>query len=269
MRDIVARLEERGRGALFTLDSQISLEYRSLLENLFGTKFGAWQNDSGSVTYVNPHHFTTQLLRGKQIRYNNLAGSWNLSPSSGTTLLSGGGNSYALAKNNFILWNFDLENQGSTFFLDAAFAVFAYRSLEHSGTMVASGEHLSLGDTVNAAEIILPNAQSLELATRSYKLEQPGIHTLVQPDGTQKVVAVNAPLAESEFKPMDYKGLKNTKLLGKNWFDSLFHTRLGHDLWKILLAAALVLVILEIIIVKSEELRPATAASNPSTGSDT
>ncbi len=269
LRDIVARLDESGRGALFCLDSQVSLEYRSMLENLFGAKFGTWQSDGGSVTYVNPHHFTTQLLRGKQIRYNSLAGSWNLSSSSGTTLLSGAGTSYAMAKNNFVLWNFDLVDQRSTFFLDAAFAVFAYRSLEHSGTMVASGEHLVLGDTVGAAEIILPGGKALELATRSYKLEQPGIHTLVQPDGTQKVVAVNAPLAESEFKPMNHKDLKNTKLLGENWFDSLFHTRLGHDLWKILLAAALVLVILEIIIVKTEELRPAAAASNPVTGSDT
>lgn len=91
----------------------------------------------------------------------------------------------------------------------------------------------------------------------------------MQPDGTQKVVAVNAPLTESEFKPMNHKDLKNTKLLGENWFDSLFHTRLGHDLWKILLAAALVLVILEIIIVKTEELRPVAGASNPVTGSDT
>ena len=54
---------------------------------------------------------------------------------------------------------------------------------------------------------------------------------------------------------MDYDGLKNVQLLGDNWQDKLFATRLGYELGKILLAIALALVILEIILVKSEELR--------------
>lgn len=266
-RDIIAKLNESGRGALFCLDANLSAEYRSLLSGLFGVSFGAWQREPKTIGYVNPHHYTTSLLAGKNIRYNSLAEFWKLSGTGGTTLLSGGGNIFALAKDNFVLWNFDPGDQRSTFLLDAAFAVFAYRSLEHAGTMIASGEKHLLGDTVNASELILPNGQVLELATRSHKLEQPGIYALRQPDGSQKTIAVNAPLQESEFEPMDFKPLKNTKLLGSNWINTLFHTRLGHDLWKILLAVALALVILEIILVKTEELRPAAASPNPATGS--
>ncbi|MCB5247193.1 MAG: BatA domain-containing protein [Candidatus Cloacimonetes bacterium] len=269
LRDIVAKLSENGRGALFCLDPNLSAEYRSLLGGLFGVSFGAWQSEPKTIGYVNPHHFITSLLSGKNIRYNSLAEYWKLSGTGGATLLSGGGEIFALAKDNFVLWNFDPGDQRSTFLLDASFAVFAYRSLEHAGTLVAAGENQLLGDTVNASGIVLPDGQSLELATRSHKLEQPGIHILRLPDGSQKTIAVNAPLQESEFEAMDYQNLKKTRLLGPNWINTLFHTRLGHDLWKILLATALALVILELILVKTEELRPARAGSIPPTGRET
>ena len=269
LRDIIAELRANARGALFCLDANLSAEYRSMLGGLFGMSFGAWQNEPKTIGYVNPHHFTTSLLAGKNIRYNALAGYWKLSGSGSTTLLSGGGDGFALAKDDFILWNFDPADQRSTFMLDASFAVFAYRCLEQAGTMIASGESYQLGDTVNAAGIVLPNGQTLELASRSHKLELPGIYSLGKADGSRKVIAVNAPLQESEFEPMDFKGLTNTKLLGPNWANTLFHTRLGHDLWKILLAIALALVVLEVILVKTEELRPAASATNPPTRSET
>ena len=65
---------------------------------------------------------------------------------------------------------------------------------------------------------------------------------------------------------MNYQELKNVQLLGKDWQDKIFHTRLGYELRKILLAIALALVILEIILVKSEELRSIPEAV-PSSGS--
>lgn len=269
LRDIVAKLGESGRGALFCLDGTLSAEYRSLLAGTFGISFGTWQSEPKIISHVNPHHYTTSLLAGKNIRYNTLAKYWKLSGTGATTLLSGGGDIFALAKDNFVLWNFDPGDQHSTFLLDAAFAVFAYRCLEHAGTLIASGENYLLGYTVNASGIVLPNGQSIQLASRTHLLEQPGIYSLLQAEGPAKVVAVNTPLQESEFQAMDYKGLSNTRLLGPNWIKTLFHTRLGHDLWKILLAAALALVILELVLVKSEELRPATAVPNPATGSET
>ncbi len=269
LRDIVARLRESDRGALFCLDAGLSTDYRSLLAGLFGISFGAWQPEPRALGYVSPHHYTTSLLAGKTIRHNTLAGSWQLSGTGAVTLLGGGDRRFALAQDNFVLWNFDPADRRSTFPLDAAFAVFAYRSLEHAGTQIAAGEDHFLGDTVSAAAMVLPGGQTLQLAGRPHKLEQPGIHILRQADGSEKLIAANATPQESEFAPMAYTGLKNVKPLGQNWERQLFHTRLGHDLWKILLAAALALVVLELILVKTEELRPATAAPNTASGSET
>ncbi len=78
------------------------------------------------------------------------------------------------------------------------------------------------------------------------------------------MIAVDHDQSESDFENMDLAALKYIKVLPDKWQDTLFHTRLGHDLWKWLLGAALLLLALEIILVKAEELRP-NAASAPNT----
>ncbi|MBW6513129.1 MAG: BatA domain-containing protein [Candidatus Syntrophosphaera sp.] len=269
LRELVETLRSGGRGVLFCLDQNLSPEQKTWLGGLFGVSIGAFQAREGSIGYVNPHHFTTSLMAGKNIQYKGITGFWQISGTDATTLLAGGGDVFALAKDNFLLWNFDLASQRSAFFLDAAFAVFAYRSLEYTSSIIASGESHALGDAVSAHQVVLPDGSVLVLANRTHTLAQPGIYTLRKADGSETLLAVDTPRQESEFEPMDYKGLKNVKLLGANWQNALFHTRLGHDLWKILMAAALLLVVLEIILVKAEELRPTSAAKNPSTGSTT
>ncbi len=267
LREIIGALQSAKRGALFCLDQSLSAEYKAWLGGLFGVSFGAWQSQTQSLGYINPHHFTTELMRGTNIRFNALTDFWKLSGNGSTTLLGSAAGPYALARDNFVLWNIDLASQKSSFLLDAAFAVFAYRSLEYTGSVVAAGEKYQLGDAVSANRVTLPDGTNLDTANHSFTLNQPGIYTLGKADGSSTAISVDAPRQESEYAPMRYKGLKNTKLLDRNWQNALFHTRLGHDLWKILLAAALALFLLEIILVKAEELRPAKTGANPATGS--
>lgn len=263
LREIIAALKTARRGALFCAGPNLSAEYKSFLGSLFGVGFGSFQSQAQTVSYINPHHFATQLMQGTNLRFNQIADFWKITGQGATTLLSGAAGPFALARDNFVLWNLDLASQRSTFLLDAAFAVFAYRSLEFTSSVIAAGTRYNLGDAVTASKITLPDGNSLDLANQPYKLTQPGIYALQKADGTSTLAAVDTPRQESEFSLMDFKGLKNTKLLGKNWQSALFHTRLGHDLWKILLAAALALFLLEIILVKAEELRSPPTAKNP------
>jgi hypothetical protein len=255
MREIINFLQNSNRGALFCLSSNISPEYKSFLENIFKVKFGAWQSQPKSINYINPHHFTTALLAGKSLHFNTISDFWHLDGMGINSLLSGSGEVFSLAKDKFILWNFDPASERSTFLLDAAFPVFAYRCLEHTSSSIASGEKYIVGDIINTHSLITPGGETLLLSNRPYKLSQPGIYILQKADRSETVIAVETPRQESEFIPMDYDGLKNVQLLGDNWQDKLFATRLGYELGKILLAIALALVILEIILVKSEELR--------------
>ncbi len=267
IREIIGTMQKNGRGALFCLDQSLSAEYKSFLSSLFGVSVGAYQTAGKTIGYVNPHHFTTSLMQGINVQFNGIADFWKLSGNGSATLLGSGSDAFALAKDNFILWGFDLSSQRSSFFLDAAFAVFAYRSLEYTSSAISVGEDFKLGDAVSAYSLVLPDATRLELDNRPYKLALPGVYTMNKADGTASLIAVDTPREESEFTAMNYKDLKNIKLLDKNWQNTLFHTRLGHDLWKILLAAALLLFLLEIILVKLEELRPPSSSSTPAKGS--
>jgi hypothetical protein len=267
LREVIGYLRDNNRGALFCLDREASAETRSYLSGLFGVGFGDWQARARTISYVNPHHFTTGLMAGKNIQFNTVADFWEIKGSGSTILIGGQDVPFALAKDNFVLWNFDTGSQHSTFFLDASFAVFAYRCLEYTGTVIAAGEEHQLGEAVSARRLILPSGNTLELASRTHKLAVPGIYGLSEGDGTEKVIAVNTGHQESEYSPMPYKGLRQVRLLGKDWIDTLFHTRLGHDLWKVLLALALALVILEIILVKTEESRSGAAVPLSDTGS--
>lgn len=267
LREFVATLQKSGRGALFCLDPALTSEYKSWLGSTFGLTVSTWQTQAKSISYINKHHFITSLMADKNLRNKAITDYWKLSGSGASTLLGSGAEPLAVAKDNLVLWSFDPGSLGSSFFLDAAFAVFAYRSLEFVSTAVAAGENHQLGEVLSAQSIILPDGKLLQLTKRSYKLSEPGIYTLQQNDRASTVIAVDYPRQESVWERMDYSGLTNTKLLDGKWQNSLFHTRLGHDLWKWLLSVALALFFLEIILVKAEELRPASAQTSSSTGS--
>ena len=123
MREVINTLQSSNRGALFCLSANLSTEYRAFLENIFKVKFGAWQSQPKSITYVNPHHFTTSLVAGKSFQFNNISDFWHLEGREINALLAGSGETFALAKDNFILWNFDAGSERSTFLLDAAFPI--------------------------------------------------------------------------------------------------------------------------------------------------
>lgn len=267
LRELIKTLGDKQRGALFCLGADSGQDYRSVLSDMFGVALGTLESKPQSVSYVNPHHYTTELIAGKNVRYNQIGNRWKVSGTGSTILLGGSPDQFSLAKGNMLLWNFDLEDQRATFLLDASFAVFAYRSLEYAGAVLSAGEKYALGDIVRASAITLPDGKRLELASRSHKIVQPGIYTLLASDGSDHSVAVDVPESESAFVPMDYTKQSNVRVLGKNWQNTIFHTRLGHDLWKILLAAALALIVLEIVLVKTEELRPSASAANQAHGS--
>ena len=262
LREFAGALQKSGRGALFCLDPNLSADWKSFLGGTFGVSISAFRTQPKAVGYVNQHHFISSLMADKNLREKSVADYWGVSGGGSATLIGSGSEPFALAKDNLVLWTFDLASLRSTFFLDAAFAVFAYRSLEYVSTAIASGKTYQIGEVVNAASLTLPDGSSLELANRSFQLERPGIHVLRGQTGPGSVIAVDHPRQESEFEPMDYRGLKHVEPLGRNWPEALFHTRLGHDLWKWLLGAALLLVLLEIILVKLEELRPAQTSSS-------
>jgi hypothetical protein len=96
----------------------------------------------------------------------------------------------------------------------------------------------------------LPTGETI--SSRRYLANEPGVY-IFEPDTPRNyAMAINIDYSDSEDRTNFPKGIKN---LGDKWEEKLFFSRLGFDLWKILLAIAFALMILEIIIIKTEEAR--------------
>jgi hypothetical protein len=130
------------------------------------------------------------------------------------------------------------------------------------------------------AEIMLPAAVTAVVradGTRdtvtggsAYRLPlDPGVYTMLQGDSVALAVAVNAPAAESDLTRLDRRGLE-ARLPGwtlhvaddaGSWRRAVFRERLGSELWRPLLAAALAVLLLETIVAAAGRVRRADAAA--------
>lgn len=264
LRELIAARKAAEQGLLFTLGSRLSTDYRSFLESEFGLRISTLNPNPKGIDFVNPHHYISSLLADQARRGTTVSDYYAATSSSaGSSLLGAGRDVLMTASGHNVLWLFDLSSRRNAFLLDAAFPVLAFRGMQFAGSGVSFTESRGIGDLVSAAAITLPDGKRLELAGNNMALTQTGIYRLSSVSGEDKALAVNPDTKESEAKIQDFRALKKYRLLSAKWQDQIFFTRLGHELWKLLLVAALVLVLLEIIIVKLEEARPSAASPNP------
>lgn len=98
---------------------------------------------------------------------------------------------------------------------------------------------------------MLPSLDQLSLAHPHYITQQPGIYVVNPALENPAKIAVNIEYNDSD--PTRIPPKAKIKMLSGDYTKEIFMSRLGHDLWKLLLAISLALMILEIIIVKSQE----------------
>ena len=256
LRELLSARKAAEKGLLFTLDSKLSASYKSYLEGEFGLGISALNEANKNIDFVNPHHYISSLIADQPLRNRSVTDYYSASSGSAGAILLGAGKEVLMtASGSNVLWLFDLSSRRNAWLLDASFPVLAFRSMQFAGSGVSASETRKIGDLISADAVTLPDGKRLELSGNNLALSQAGIYKLLS-QSTEKALAVNPDTNESEAKAQDFRSLKNYRLLGAGWPSQIFYTRLGHELWKILLIAALLLVILEIIIVKLEEARP-------------
>lgn len=255
LKELVANLRKDGRGALVILDETMGPDSKAWWESVFGCRIGIFTREAKTLSRLNPHHYITALLSGKDMTGKSVSHFWSCKAGNAASLASAGNDDLVLVKDGMVLFSFDPAALNNSFFIGPVFPVLAYRALEHSGLALASGSKVRLGDLVSADRLVLPDGSSLELASRSYRVSVPGIYQSRTGSAAPVSIAVDHDPSESETGLQDFGPLKYVKHLGKNWPSQVFRSRLGHDIWKLLLLAALALFLLEIIIVKLSESR--------------
>jgi len=253
IRQLIEDLRKAERGAVVILDESLGTEAKSLWESVFGCKIGRFMREGKDINSLNPHHYITGLLSGKDLAQKRISHYWSCKAGSSASLMTAGTDELVLVKDRMLLLSFDPAASTNSFFIGPIFPVLIYRSLEHSGMAQATGSRIKLGDLISTDSLVLPDGSRLDLANRSYRAKTPGIYSSRSGTAEPIAIAVDHDPAESEALAQDFKTLKYVKLLKANWPGQLFRSRLGHDIWKILLIIALALFLLEILIVKISE----------------
>ncbi|MDD3535291.1 MAG: BatA domain-containing protein [Candidatus Cloacimonetes bacterium] len=255
-REIINTLNEKQIGSLFIPGKSITQELKSFYEQTFNIRLKGYSTQRRNIDYISPHHSITALISGKDRKYSEILGYHEAS--GGSPLIASGSHPLALLSEHNALWLWDL-SLDSAFFVDPAFAVFAYQCAAALQNTQVPVNELMVKDQLRADAIRLPDGQILELPNARYRFSQPGLYQLNPLSENASTLAVNHLYQDSEAKSAAIPA--KLKDLGADFIDKIFFARLGHELWKYLLILALLCVIAEIAIVKWQELRKPAGSS--------
>ncbi|HNX37989.1 MAG TPA: BatA domain-containing protein [Candidatus Cloacimonadota bacterium] len=256
LREILSLRSKEKKGVLYTVGRDMSASYKSYLDGVFGIRTGSYQSGDKTIDFVNRHHYISSLVADQTIRNKTVTDYIQARGNTANRILGAGEDILVTVRDKDALWLFDLDSRRNRFLLDASFPVMAFRTLQNISTSFSAVDTYLVGDVVSATDLALPDGTSLKLDSRGYKLTEPGIYQLGDSKAQKKLIAVDPDYREADYREMDFRRFKNYRLLSPNWQKEIFLSRMGHDLWKILLLMALGLMAVEIILVKLEEARP-------------
>ncbi len=249
LRDVISELDSREVGSLFCLSKNLAPDAKSFLNQRFSLKMGERKQNTINIDFISPHHHPSALIADKELRFTQISSYWQSSAHS-SSLISASQYPLAVSTPKSALWLWDI-SASSAFFADPAFAVFGYRQLSALQSANVPMAELKVGDSIRASELTLPSLDNLSLAHPYYITREPGIYVVNPSQDNAAKIAVNIEYNDSD--PTKVEPKTKIKMFSEDFSKEIFMSRLGRDLWKLLLVIALVLMILEIIIVKSQE----------------
>ncbi|HPV15398.1 MAG TPA: BatA domain-containing protein [Candidatus Cloacimonadota bacterium] len=256
IQDFFTALKGQNQGALVILNEHMSASVRNMWESIFSCKISAFHTGYKDLSSFNSHHYVSSLIGNKDLANRKSSHFFPLKANQAVALVSSGSEALVLSKDKNVLFSFDPAKQMNNLFLGPIFPLLSYRALEYSSQSSAEGNKLKIGDLIEGEELTLPDGSKIKSGNRSHRINSPGIYFSSQGASTN-AYAVDADAIESRNDKQDFSKLKYIKTMKKDWTKQIFLSRLGHDIWKYLLMAALILFLIEIIIIKSSEFKAA------------
>ncbi len=242
---ILDEFYQEEKGVIFLTTENLSPSWQNYLAKKFSTNFQQYSKSVSNLDFVNRFHPVTQLL--KEQTSLQIADLWQVE-SSANILLQAEKFPLAIEKNRWILWLFDVNSKKTAFTVSTAFPVFAYNCLRFTGSENSFSYHLGDKLQLSSEQLILPNEKTINVQKKSYFPEQSGLF-----EEAGKIYAVNLNYQESEFNQIQKSEKKNLFWLDENWQENILQSRYGFELWKYLVLAAILLLLLEMFIIKKEE----------------
>ncbi len=237
---------------LFIADIDDDKNLKALYNDLFGVKiddFVKGKQDYNIDTINRFDRITRMFSKTKNISIN---GFYKLKSNLSAILLAASNNPIAV-KNSVgsILWLFSLDID-NPFMVSSMFPAFAYNCFIETSSFNDEYKNLTVGDKINVKDkkIILPSGKLISVENNVYITDFPGIY-----EYQNKKTAVNLNYKESDYKQNKILSAKNILVTYQHWKNYIFRNGYGKDIWKYFFLIALILFILEMIIIKSEEKR--------------
>lgn len=250
LQEILSTITARKLGMLYCIGNTLGGDFKSYLNTAFGIELKERSSKAINIDNVNKHHYISALLSDKYFKNSTIADYWIANSKTANRIISASSNALAIQNGKQSLWLWNTSSPANTFFMDPAYPVLAFRTLNFNSSSELPESSHRVGEMLSYDKLRSPGGEMIT-GTKLLATE-PGIY-LSDPDTPHmSAIAVNIDYSDSKNRNNPPVGAKN---LGKDWENKLFLSRLGHDLWKTLLAIAFALVILELIIVKIEEAR--------------
>lgn len=246
LQHVLSDYESQGGGILYIASRDASDDELTLLASRFECTFEQFnQARPAAITAVNTYHPAMRLMPGQFST--TLNSFWRVRTTANALMRAT--TPVIIDNGTSLLWLFDPAAQNNPLLLDPAYPVLAYASFGALRGIADQAQQRTTGEsiTVNGA-LTLPSRQQLELHHTRYIMRHPGLYKT-----DNAVIAANPDYRESEYTRLQKQDVKTGTLLDEKWEDSVLQSRYGFELWKYLLAAVLVLIGVEMLLVKGEE----------------
>jgi hypothetical protein len=243
---VLSDFETQGGGILYIAAEDASDDELAFLASQFNCTFESFnQSRPAAVNQINTYHPALRLMPEKLST--TLNSFWRVRSSA--NVLMRATSPVILDNSTSLLWLFDPAAQNNPLLLDPAYPVMAYATFGALRGIADQAQSRTAGESITVnGPLTLPSGKALELHHTRYRLLHPGLYKTAT-----SVIAVNPDYTESDYTRLQKQDLPTGILLSENWQDAVLQSRYGFELWKYLLAAVLVLVTLEMLLVKGEE----------------
>ncbi len=250
---LIRKYNQEGKGILFCSGNEMTTQVKEFYQSYLGLKILELEPDEKEISYINTHHPILALSTERALKEVKVRDFWRTdNTASNASVISVDNNTLFINPTPNWVLTADLSSLRNKLFLDSNWPVIMYKLFTDLSSKDIKNYNLELGSSFYAEKITLPDNNQVTPSGRDFTPSSPGIYK-VSNKGTKSIYAVNIDNNESGYEKGDYSQLKGSEVIDKNWQKSIFRSRYGYELWKILLVIVLILFIIEMLLVKTEE----------------
>ncbi|PID28982.1 MAG: hypothetical protein CSB55_02635 [Candidatus Cloacimonadota bacterium] len=254
MRFLFDKLLANNRKISVILSKNISNEWKLLYQNIFDMKFSGFETVDQRRIVPDKFRKYKDIIGDKNIRNIKVTDYWKIITQS-ESVLGTSSEPLVVEKNGNYLIVMDPESQRNEFYVSPVYPVLMHLIIKDTGyrgidASFKTGERI----IYSKAEITDPDGENFVSGENGFRAEFPGIYQ-VRTESKSYPVAVNIGEDDSYYERFDSPEELPPSVFAAdtNWEDNILRARYGFELSKYFFILAFICVLIELMLIKSEE----------------